>query len=44
VKTRRTGGTTLINMVVQAPLASSLVQLSTGEASASLRPHIVITA
>lgn len=44
VKGQRTGGTTVINLVLQAPLAGSLVQLSTGEASTSLRPHIVITA
>ena len=45
VSSQRTGGTNVIDVVIQATQASSsLVQLSTGEAAASLRPHLVITA
>lgn len=45
VKSQRNNGTTRIGLVVQATQAtSSLVQLSTGEASTSLRPRLVITA
>lgn len=45
VQSLRNGGTTRIGLVVQATQASSsLVQLSTGEASTSLRPHVIITA